>query len=339
MGAMMSGGARSPLAPLLFAPVGIGFAAFGRQRAALACGAAGACAIAIWTCAPPLFAPPSPRIDAALSALVLTATLALLFAGVRTLAQAHDRAIDVATHAGDALVDQAALRARALEALGQKIAHEVKNPLTAVRGLCELSLESARASNGDVKTAKRLEVALSEVLRAQSILESYLSFARPLFALARSDVDVADLARAVVQALEATALGRGVSLSTEADNAGTAHLDSERMREALFNLVLNALDATPRGGRVEVRARVEAERARFVVVDDGAGMPPDVLARVGTPFHTTKEQGTGLGVALARHTAEAHGGTLAFESTPGGGTRAVVDVSVRGEAHGEDRDR
>jgi signal transduction histidine kinase len=129
------------------------------------------------------------------------------------------------------------------------------------------------------------------------------------------------LADEVAAILEARAESARVALR----RTGDARLsgDPRRLKEALLNLVANAIEATPPGGRVEIRIAERAGNVQIAVQDTGRGMPPEVLARLGTPFFTTREQGTGLGVLLARGVFVQHGGTLEYASTPGRGTVAA----------------
>jgi signal transduction histidine kinase len=120
-----------------------------------------------------------------------------------------------------------------------------------------------------------------------------------------------------------------VALRRRGDAAITA--DPLRLKEALLNLVVNALEASAAGGRVEVEIAQAEGAARVVVRDFGRGMSHDVLARIGTPFFTTREEGTGLGVALARATFVRHGGALEYASRPGAGTTATATLPVRVE--------
>jgi signal transduction histidine kinase len=111
--------------------------------------------------------------------------------------------------------------------------------------------------------------------------------------------------------------------------------DPRRIKEALLNLVANALEATPRRGSIEVRVFGDGDDAVIAVQDTGAGIAPDVLARLGTPFFTTRQGGTGLGVVLARAAIRQHGGDLRFESEVGRGTVATVRLPLReAGAHG-----
>jgi len=99
--------------------------------------------------------------------------------------------------------------------------------------------------------------------------------------------------------------------------------DPRRLKEALINLVANAVEATPRGGTVEIEIGCRDNAVEVAVRDSGFGIPPDVLEKIGTPFFTTREHGTGLGVALARAAFVQHGGALQYTSAVGRGTTAL----------------
>jgi signal transduction histidine kinase len=118
-----------------------------------------------------------------------------------------------------------------------------------------------------------------------------------------------------------------------------ARVDARRLKEALLNLVLNALEATPSGGHVLLGAETTIASVVLTVRDSGRGMPPEVLSRLGTPFFTTREEGTGLGVVLARTVIVQHGGRLDYESHPGQGTVARLTLPATPEEvatrHGE----
>jgi signal transduction histidine kinase len=124
-------------------------------------------------------------------------------------------------------------------------------------------------------------------------------------------------------------------LSARADDArvrlfaqgdATVEADPRRLKEALLNLVANAIEATPPGGEVVVEVRPDGDATEIVVRDTGRGMPAETLTRIGTPFFTTRDDGTGLGVVLARSVIAQHGGSLRYESEPGKGTRVKVTL-------------
>ena len=141
--------------------------------------------------------------------------------------------------------------------------------------------------------------------------------------LRREQVDVSQLLTGTAAVLEARARAQGVVLEVSSEPL-VASVDPRRLKEALFNLMANALEACAPGARVEARAERREDAVHLIVKDTGRGMSPETLARVGTPFFTTREQGTGLGVTLARSVALQHGGTLTFESEPGRGTVATL---------------
>jgi signal transduction histidine kinase len=135
---------------------------------------------------------------------------------------------------------------------------------------------------------------------------------------------VGAIADEVMAVLEARADDARVALRRAGDARITA--DPRRLKEALLNLVANAIEATPPGGSVRIRIAERGARVELAVEDTGRGMPPEVLARIGTPFFTTREKGTGLGVLLARGVFVQHGGSLDYVSTPGRGTVATATL-------------
>lgn len=239
---------------------------------------------------------------------------------VALLTRIGHESVREASRAREELALQAIARARDLEQLGAKLSHELRNPLSAIKTLVQLSARTAT----DPESRERLEVVESEIRRMQQVLQDYLSFSRPLENLRTEDLRLSVVAEDVVALLSGRAADAGVSLRGH----GEGHVlgDPLRLKEALLNLVVNAIEASPRGGRIDVEIAEEADAVRVRVRDGGRGMEPDVLARIGTPFFTTREEGTGLGVALARATMVRHGGTLEYSSRPGEGTVATVTL-------------
>jgi signal transduction histidine kinase len=209
-------------------------------------------------------------------------------------------------------------RARSLESVGAKVAHEIKNPLAAIAGLVQLL---ARGKHDD-KTLEHLRVIESEVGRIESVVRDYLAFSRPLEVVTVASTLLAGIADDVLALLDARAHKRGVTLRREGD--GVADADAQRLKEALLNVIDNAVDASPSGAEVRVRASVADGVASFVVTDHGSGIAADVLARVGTPYFTTKPSGTGLGIVLARAVLQQHGGRLDIESERRRGTKVTL---------------
>ena len=213
-----------------------------------------------------------------------------------------------------------------LEATGLNVAHELKNPLTAVKALVQLGLRNP----AEAASHERLATVERELARMQEILRGHLSSARSLAGVEPAGVHLGPLASGVVRALSGRAEEAGVRLSSRGD--ATIEGDPRRLEEALVNLVANGIEATPPGGEVAVEVRPRSGEIEIVVRDTGRGMAPEALRRLGTPFFTTREEGTGLGVALARSAIASHGGTLRYESEPGKGTVARATLPARARA-------
>ena len=241
--------------------------------------------------------------------------------------------------ARDAHGPEAPAGTREREGIGAKMAHELKNPLTGVKALVQLGLRNP----AEVASHGRLAIVEREVTRMQELLKAYLSFTRSLEEVAPVRVELGRLVSDVLLVLSARAEESRVRLRARGET--TAEVDPRRFEEALLNLVANAIEATPPGGEVLVEIRREGDGSEIVIRDSGHGMAPETLRRLGTPFFTTRENGTGLGVMLARAAVVQHGGTLRYESEPGKGTtvrvtlprhpavlRAGIDLLAPGEA-------
>jgi signal transduction histidine kinase len=232
----------------------------------------------------------------------------------------------VASRAGESVaclreerLSDAEAQLRRLQSVGAKVAHELKNPLASIKGLCQLVARTPESA----RTQERLTVVASEISRMETILNEYLSFSRPLEDIKPEAIDLNALARDVLDVLDGRAVGAGVSLAIEG-SAPTVQGDPRRLKEALINLVANAIEATPSGGTVKLHVRATGTGVRLDVQDSGRGISPEDLERLGTSFFTTRPNGTGLGVVLAQGVITQHGGSLAYNSAIGKGTTATI---------------
>jgi signal transduction histidine kinase len=336
VGCAVTGGLASPSLSLLFAPVVITFAAFGRgPKSTGALVWTGLLAIGLGMLPPgvPFPPAPSPQVEW-LRLLFLFVTLLLLRTGVAGLTEAYRRSGVLLERMRAEALEAAEARVATLESLGGSVAHELKNPLSAIKGLVQLLARSAP----DTRAQERLAVVQGEVERMEGILQEYLGFARPLGALRKVETPLGPLLEDVAAVIEARAQAAGVRVEHPPLEA-RARVDARRLKEALLNLALNALEATPAGGTVVLGGERSGDGVVLTVRDSGRGMPPEVLARLGTPFFTTRDEGTGLGVVLARTVIVQHGGRLDYESHPGRGTVARIILPdsppQEGSPHGE----
>jgi signal transduction histidine kinase len=198
-------------------------------------------------------------------------------------------------------------RLAALGRMAATVAHEVKNPLSAIKSIAQVMREDERLAG---TFDRDLALIIGETDRLSGTVSQLLSFARrqpPTAAPARAD----ELACTAVDLFRAQAQKRGVTLECRAEIEES--VDGQRvtaLRDALSNLVLNAVQATPRGGAVRVECAREGGWLLFAVVDTGPGVPEDLAASVWEPFFTTKQRGTGLGLAIVRKRVEEAGGTV-----------------------------
>lgn len=325
LAAFLSGGLQSPFVPLLFAPVVVGYAAFAQRAPSVwLFGQAVAC-LSLLALGRPL--PDFPVLPSGtLCGTILVSSvmsLVLLAVGVTSLVDAHGRVARSLDQLRSDMLQEAERRALSVEYLGAQVAHEVKNPLAAARGLVQLV---ERHTQGE-RDVQRLQVVVTEIDRALAVLQDYLSFARPLGDLTLADVELMSLLSDVTMVLEARARDKSVSLQISGEPL-SVWADRQRLRDAVLNLALNAIAACAPGGRLQLSATRVVERARLVVSDDGRGMSREKLERLGQPFASAAEGGTGLGVLLAGSVARQHGGSLSFESAPGSGTRAILELPL-----------
>ena len=318
----VTGGLHSPLVPGAVSALPLYLFQYGwTSRTKLHWGATalGVAAVAVlprWLAGPEVAAPAYWAVVAGNVLVMLAATIVY----VALLTRVAHESVREANLAREELTLQAMARARELEQLGAQLSHELKNPLSAIKTLVQLSTRAVQ----DVEARERLEVIESEILRMQQILQDYLSFSRPLETIRPQELQLAAVVDDVLALLAGRAAESKVALRARGDARVSA--DPLRLKEALLNLLVNALEASAPGSRVDVEVAQVGDVARVLVRDAGRGMPPEVLAKIGTPFFTTREEGTGLGVALARATFVRHGGTLAYASQAGRGTTATATL-------------
>jgi len=212
-----------------------------------------------------------------------------------------------------------------------QIVHEIKNPLVSIGGFAGRIQKQVDPGH---PAQRELGIIAGEVARLETMLREMLDFASP-GCREQHMVEMAALVGDVLALAQPPAQERGVQLiSFFPDGPLSIIGDGAHLKRALLNVVLNGIQAMSAGGRLTVTTSAIFDagvRAVSVTVQDtGTGIPPHDLARVFEPFFTTKQNGTGLGLALARKTVEAHGGTLQVESSPGLGTSVRLCLPVQG---------
>lgn len=191
--------------------------------------------------------------------------------------------------------------------LSSAVAHEIRNPVAIIAS----SLVTAdRPEAGEQQRNEMYSIARSEAARLEKLTTDFLSYARPNLPT-RSRISLSEILGYIAEIANVHGRTKNISVTIESENGQWANLDRGQIQGALLNLVLNALDATPSGGKVAVCSRrVSTVGWELQVKNTGEPISKEALARIFEPFFTTKPNGTGLGLAISRNIARAHGGDL-----------------------------
>ncbi|MEW6303756.1 MAG: ATP-binding protein [Verrucomicrobiota bacterium] len=231
-------------------------------------------------------------------------------------------------------MEELVLRQEQLQAAGRlaaEIAHQLKNPLAIINNSAfTLQRACKDGKNGDGATLEQLDIIRDEVDRSDRIITELMGYAQ----LAEGKVEKIEVSPELTEAIEQVFPAGArfqVKVHREEDpSLPSLHMQRGHFRAMLVNLLQNAREASPEGGNVRVRVRVNEEfTVVFTVEDEGPGVPPERVERVFEPYFTTKEKGTGLGLAIVKHNAEIYGGTVRVESGLGRGARFILELPVK----------
>ncbi len=224
----------------------------------------------------------------------------------------------------------------AVGTLAAGVAHEIRNPLSSIKGYA--TYFGARFPDGS-EDREAARVMVGEVERLNRVITDLIELARPA-SIQRRPTDLRLLVEDIIRLLRPDAEARNVRIRLEvlhgdgrtgADVPPLVDVDPDRLRQALLNLCLNALDAMPEGGDLTLTLHAGDSHMILEAHDTGVGIAPDILATIFDPYFTTKGHGTGLGLATVHKIVEAHGGHIMAMSTPGAGTTFRLFLPLRTE--------
>lgn len=224
-------------------------------------------------------------------------------------------------------------RSEKLAAIGKLaagVAHEIRNPLSSIRGFAQYLKNALKDHPREQEYA---ETMVSEVDRINRVVTDLLTFARPMEA-DLVPTDVTELVERTVRLVQADARSRNIAIQMRLSDLSKIALDANQMTQALLNLLLNSLQAVNAGGHIEVGAELDPSisRLKIWVEDDGAGISGDQKEKIFDPFFTTREKGTGLGLAIVHKIVENHNGEIDLQSPPAGkdrGCRFTISIPVK----------
>lgn len=225
------------------------------------------------------------------------------------------------------------LRAQQLAAVGQlaaSVAHEVRNPLTSIKMIVEAAI---RGHNPKPMTADTLRVIHGEVNRLEQTVQGFLDFARPP-ALQRQPCDLREVVAQAIELIRARANQQKVEISVEIPKTVThVSIDSGQFCNVLVNLCINAIDAMPKGGRLEVRLeQISPKTIELAVTDTGNGISALIADRLFVPFSSTKPTGSGLGLSICKRIIDEHGGSINAANRQAGGACFTLRLPTITEA-------
>jgi signal transduction histidine kinase len=234
------------------------------------------------------------------------------------------------------VIEEQLRRAEKLSTLGEMaavLAHEIRNPLGSIRGTAEILKDDYQP--GDAKY-EFIEIQIKETERLNRVVEDFLHMARPQHA-DMQPCPVQEELDTIVTLVSNEARERQVNLVLQPQPVPVIiKADREKLRQAFLNIVINAMQATPKGGSVTISTTVsEKGFCDISFRDTGAGIEPDKLEKIFEPFYTTKQEGTGLGLAISKKIIESHNGKLMVESEPGLGTTVTFRLPILDTTHGE----
>jgi PAS domain S-box-containing protein len=218
-------------------------------------------------------------------------------------------------------------RSEKLTTVGQLaagVAHEIRNPLTTLKGFLQLQQEK------QILVPLHIELMLSELERINLIVSEFLILAKPQ-AVHFQEKDVRDILGDVVSLLDSQAHLFGIQFSTTfSEYPSTVHCEVNQLKQVFINIVKNAIEAMPDGGVISMELRNTLDSVFILISDQGEGIPKDMLPKLGEPFFTNKESGTGLGLMISQRIIQAHKGHLEIQSEVGQGTTVMIKLPAAG---------
>jgi signal transduction histidine kinase len=221
---------------------------------------------------------------------------------------------------------QTADRLAAISRVSGGVAHEVKNPLNAI--LLHVEVAKAKLARGDTNVIPQMEIISNEILRLDRVVKTFLDFTRPV-ELKLETVPVRRLLDEVLELArpQAEASKIRVIVNQDAEGAGV-RIDRDLLKQAMLNIVVNAMQAMPDGGELRFDSIAGEEFAEIRISDTGAGIPPELRDKIFRLYFTTKKEGSGIGLAMTFRIVQLHDGTIDFTSEPGKGTTFSIRLPI-----------
>jgi hypothetical protein len=221
---------------------------------------------------------------------------------------------------------QTADRLAALSRVSGGVAHEVKNPLNAI--LLHVEVARSKLAHGDTALAPQMDIISSEILRLDRVVKTFLDFTRPV-EMNFASMPIDDFLRDLVALARPQADASGIRVVAEPAAPGVeVRIDRDLLKQAVLNIVVNAIEAMPAGGELRLESSAAGEIAEIRISDTGPGIPPELREKIFRLYFSTKQKGSGIGLAMAFRTVQLHDGTIDFTSEPGKGSAFSIRLPI-----------
>ncbi|WP_139339610.1 ATP-binding protein [Bacillus dakarensis] len=204
--------------------------------------------------------------------------------------------------------------------LAAGVAHEIRNPLTSIKGFMQLAKQ-----NGDFNS-QHVEIMLSEIVRMESIVSEYLTLAKPHHNTPKSRQNIDTLVRNVITLFESQANLKNITIRSELNRTNQIMCNPGEIKQVFINIFQNAIEAIESNGEIFINLKNSKDGVEIIFIDNGCGIEKDRLMKIGEPFFSTKEKGTGLGLLTSNRIIENHNGTIKIESVVNKGTKVTVFI-------------
>lgn len=201
------------------------------------------------------------------------------------------------------------------------IAHEIKNPLSSLKGFTQLQQEK------DKEDDQYYPIMLSEIDRINTIVTDLLILGKPNTAL-RREKNLGEIIKYVLTVINPHAERQDIKIELNLSESPVLLCDENQLKQVFINLIKNAMEAMPGGGTVNILSENKENNAVVSIIDEGCGIDADRLSKLGEPFYTTKQNGTGLGLMVTKKIIEEHGGTFSISSELGKGTAVTLTFPI-----------
>ena len=218
---------------------------------------------------------------------------------------------------------QSSERMALLGQLAGGLAHELRNPLSAISGAIEILSTEAQQSDISYRLSR---VATREIERLNLIVEDFLLLTSPVKVTNSKLVDLGQILKDTINSFKSTVKREDIVIKIYVENGVLVEADSYRLKQVFWNLLDNSMDSMPSGGTIEIKCSVEKGKVNLSFSDEGEGIKEEDFSRVFDPFFTTKEIGTGLGLAIVQKVVEGYNGNISIYSSVGKGTKFVLSL-------------